>query len=223
LHNKAVLLGVQIQTECNVQQIITDEDDGFKLTLSNGDIIHTHHVIYTGEPKELDHILNFEHPYRHFFSSVTPVKGASLDVALTQLPHPKQLYAMGAVDPLYFSVHSPYAKLSEQGDSVILHCFKYYHPREQVNNDKVRHELEQFVERLQPGWKNYEITSRFIPQITVNQRLPQVEDDSQLLQTQAITPGLYIAGDWASSHSMLLDGAVSSGKRAAEHIIRTMR
>lgn len=223
LHNKAVMLGVQIQTDSNVQHITADRNDCFELTLSNRQIIHARNVIYTGEPQELNRMLNFDHQYNNFISGITAVKGAFLDVALTELPQPKRLYALGAVDPLYFSVHSPYAKLSECGDSIILHCFKYYYPGEQVNSEKVRLELEQFIETIQPGWKNYKITSRFIPNITVNQRLPRVEEDNPLLQTQAIIPGLYIAGDWASPHSMLLDGAVSSGKRAAEHIIRMMR
>ena len=32
-------------------------------------------------------------------------------------------------------------------------------------------------------------------------------------------PGLYIAGDWASPHSILLEGAASSGNQAVEEII----
>ncbi|MCM3633380.1 phytoene desaturase family protein [Paenibacillus camelliae] len=223
LHNKAVLLDVQIKKESNVQQIRTDEKNGFKLTLSNGEIIYGKHVIYTGEPQALNQMLDVEHPYRDDLSSMKAIKAASLDVALTKLPQPKRLFAMSTTDPLYFAVHSSYAKLSEHGDSIVLHCLKYLRPGEQANNEQVRSELEQFIERLQPGWKNEVITSRFMPSITVNHRLPRANEESPLLQSLAVVPGIYVAGDWASPHSMLLDGAVSSGRLAAEHIIREMR
>ena len=67
-------------------------------------------------------------PQSSFFTETTTVKGATLDVALSQLPNPKRLFAMSISDPLYFSVHSNYARLSEDGKSAVLHVFKYHHP-----------------------------------------------------------------------------------------------
>ena len=85
---------------------------------------------------------------------------------------------------------------------------------------RYKNELEQFLEKMQPGWQKYVITSRYIPQITVNQRLPQIGDEHKLHRSKTEIPGLYIAGDWASPHSILAEGAVSSGKQAAEEIIQ---
>ena len=56
---------------------------------------------------------------------------------------------------------------------------------------------------MQPGWQKYMIASRYIPQIIVNQRLPQIGDEHKLLRSKTDIPGLYIAGDWASPHSIL--------------------
>jgi phytoene dehydrogenase-like protein len=98
--------------------------------------------------------------------------------------------------------------------------FRYYQPDEQIDGTTVKNELELFLEEMQPGWKNYVITSRFIPQITVNQRLPQVGDEQMLSRLKTEIPGLYLAGDWASFDSMLSEGAVSSGKQAVEEIIK---
>ena len=81
-------------------------------------------------------------------------------------------------------------------------------------------ELEQFLEQMQPGWRNYLITSRFIPNIIVNQRLPQIGDESKLQRSETDIPGLYIAGDWASPHYILAEGAIRSGMQAAEEITR---
>ena len=99
---------------------------------------------------------------------------------------------MGLTDPLYYSVHSDFATLSEDRNSTVLHVFKYYHPNEQIETTVVKNELQQFSEKLQPGrWKNYEIASRF-PKIIVNQRLPQLQDEQIFLRSETYIPGLYI-------------------------------
>jgi phytoene dehydrogenase-like protein len=222
LHNKAVTLGVQIQSRTGVKQIEPVEHDYFKLVLANNDEIHGKYVICTSGPHELNKMLGekISHPQREFFSQITTVRGATLDVALTQLPNPRQLFAMGITDPYYFSVHSNYARLSDDTKNSILHVFKYHHSDDHIDGNKIRIELEQFLERLQPGWQKHIITSRFIPQITVNQRLPQIGDEQKLSRFKTEIPGLYIAGDWASFDSILSAGAVNSGKQAAEEITK---
>lgn len=222
LHNKAVTSGVQIQSHTVVKQIEPVEHDHIKLVLANDEVIHGKYVICTTGPHELNKMLGekINLPQREFFSQITTVRGATLDVALTQLPNPKLLFAMGITDPFYFSVHSNYARLSDDAKSSVLHVFKYHHPDDHIEGKKVRDELEQFLEKLQPGWQRYVITSRFIPQITVNQRLPQIGDEQKLSRFKTQIPGLYIAGDWVSPDSILSEGAVSSGKQAAEDIIK---
>ena len=127
---------------------------------------------------------------------------------------------MSISDPLYYSVHSNYARLSEDGKSAVLHVFKYHHPDEHIDGKKVQTELEQFLEKMQPGWQKYMITSRYIPQIIVNQRLPQIGDEHKLLRSKTDIPGLYIAGDWASPHSILAEGAVSAEYRQLKKLLR---
>ncbi|WP_217587457.1 phytoene desaturase family protein [Lentibacillus saliphilus] len=172
LNNRAVISGVQIQTDQVVKHLDPIDHDHFKLVLSNGEELLSKYVVCTTGPHELHHMLGEQSS----FSKIRPVKGATLDVALTELPNPKKLFAMGITDPLYFSVHSNYARLSVDGKSTVLHVFKYHTPDEHIDGKKVKKELEQFLEKLQPGSKDYEITSRFLPQITVNQRLPQIGD-----------------------------------------------
>lgn len=213
LHNQAIIAGVQVQTHATVKKI----EPGFTIHLVNGEEILANDVIYTTGPHDLNDMLG-ENQLSEF-TQITPVRGATLDVALTHLPNPKQLFAMGITDPLYFSVHSPYARLSDDTTSAVLHVFKYHHPDEPIDAPKIKIELEDFLEKLQPGWKEYEITSRFLPNIIVNQRLPQTGDEHMLQRAKTAIPGLYLAGDWASPDCILADAAVSSGKQAAEEII----
>jgi phytoene dehydrogenase-like protein len=222
LHNKAVMGGVQVQTHTTVKQIAPVEHDHIKLVLSKGEEILGKHVICTPGPHELNKMLGekVNLSQSRFFAQTTAVKGATLDVALSQLPNPKRLFAMGLSAPLYFSVHSNYARLSEDGKGAVLHVFKYHHPDDHIDGKKVQNELEQFLEKMQPGWQKHLITSRYIPQIIVNQRLPQIGDEHKLPRSKTDIPGLYIAGDWASPHSILAEGAISSGIQAAEEIIQ---
>ena len=80
-------------------------------------------------------VKNKPSPQIEAFNPIQPVQGASLDVALTQLPNPNILFAMGLTDPLYYSVHSDFATLSEDRNSTVLHVFKYYHPNEQIGDN----------------------------------------------------------------------------------------
>ncbi|MFC0273174.1 phytoene desaturase family protein [Metabacillus herbersteinensis] len=222
LHNNVVISGVQVQSSTVVKELEPIEHEHFKLVLSNDEEIHGKYVICTTGPHELNKMLGekLDRPQSSFLAQITPVRGATLDVALTQLPNPKKLFAMGITDPFYFSVHSKYARLSDDAKSAVLHVFKYHHPDDHIDGKKVKTELEQFLEMMQPGWKKHEITSRFIPQITVNHRLPQIGDEQKFHRSKTNIPGLYIAGDWASPDSILSEGAVSSGKQAAEEIIQ---
>lgn len=230
LHNRAILSGVQVQSHTLVKQIdpveqanllqIPESNKHVKLLLSNNEEIHSKYVICTTGPHELNEMLTGKvNNKNNFFAQITPILGATLDVALTQLPNPKRLFALGITDPLYYSVHSTYARLSDDRNSTVLHVFKYHHPDDQIDGARVKNELEQFLDKLQPGWQQYVITKRFIPNITVNQRLPQIGDEQKLQRSKTDIPGLYIAGDWASPDAILADGAVSSAKQAAEEII----
>jgi phytoene dehydrogenase-like protein len=222
LHNKAIVSGVHVQSHTLVKHIERDhQQNQLKFVLASGEEILGKYAICTCGPHELIHMLGekVSLPIRDLFAQITPVKGATLDVALSQLPNPKKLFAMGITEPLYYSVHSTYACLSDHPKNAILHVFKYHHPEEHIDGPSVKNELEQFLDRLQPDWQQHVISRRFIPDITVNQRLPQIGDELMLQRSKTEIPGLYLAGDWASPHWILADGAVSSGKQAAEEII----
>ncbi|MBT2755735.1 NAD(P)/FAD-dependent oxidoreductase [Mesobacillus foraminis] len=223
LHNKAISSGVQVQSRSLVKQIKPIEQNQFKLVLSSDEEILGKYIICTAGPDELNEMLGEKHDHdrNSFFAQIKAVRGATLDVALTQLPCPNRLFAMGIPDPLYYSVHSNAATLSDDPNNAVLHVFKYHHPSDYIDETRVKIELEQFLDQLQPGWRQYVITKRFIPNITVNQRLPQIGDEQQLTRSTTKIPGLYIAGDWASPDCILADGAASSGKQAAEEIILT--
>uniref|UniRef100_UPI00036A0A07 FAD-dependent oxidoreductase n=1 Tax=Alkalibacillus haloalkaliphilus TaxID=94136 RepID=UPI00036A0A07 len=218
LHNKAIALGVSEKKQRNVIKITPNDNDLFQLKLSNDQVILSNEVICTTSPHELNRMLNKR--YTEVSEHFDPVCGATLDIALSQLPNTNKLLALGLHEPLYYSVHSTFAKLSDHEDGVVLHVFKYFHPDEKIESKQVKLELEQFLDRIQPGWRKYEIASRCLPQIVVNQRVPQIGDEKKLSYIETDIDRLYIAGDWTSSDLILSEAAVSSGKKAAEEILR---
>ena len=220
LHNKAIISGIQIQTGIMVNKIKLAENN-IKLSLSTEEEITCKYLLSTTGPRELMKMLgdNITQAQLDFFTQLLPVRGATLDVGLTKLPKPDRLFAMEITEPYYYSVHSNAAILSENENTVVLHVFKYLHPDDNINGKVLKNELEQFLEKIQPGWQNYKVSSRFMPTITVNQRLPQIGEDQKLQCSKLEMSGLYIAGDWASSHSILSEGAIFSAKQAAQEII----
>ncbi|MRH41083.1 FAD-dependent oxidoreductase [Aquibacillus halophilus] len=222
LQTRAEKLGVEVRLQQTVKQISADDNNQYQLILAGDKKIYAKQVICTIGPHALNSILPEEIlDNRHKFrGQIEPVTAATLDVALSQLPNPDLQFAMGITEPFYYSVHSNYAQLSDDGKSKVLHVLKYFHPNDITDRKNVKIELERFLERLQPDWRKYEITSRYLTQITVNQRLPQVGDEQMLSSSETEIPGLFIAGDWASPDSILSEGAVTSGKRAAKELIQ---
>lgn len=219
LHNKAVLSGVQVQKKANVIHIESLEVGKQRIKLSNGEEIKTNRIIYTGAPYDLKKISPITDALHNSIKNMEPIKAATLDVALTKLPYSKRKFGMGLSEPFYYSVHSSYGHLSKDGQSAVLHVLKYLHPDEDLDVNQVKGELEMFMEKMQPGWKNYEITSRYLPTMTVNQRVPLPKDDGTFRSARIKGTDMYIAGDWTCDDSMLSEAAISSGKRAAEEIL----
>ncbi len=157
-----------------------------------------------------------------------PVTAACLDVALRSLPKPKNLFALGIDQPVYFSVHSAYAQLTPKGGALI-HTIKYRKEqrgvevdvederrRATVASDDER-QLEELLDRMQPGWREVLVHRRFLPAMTV----ANVLVTPSMHRPAAVTPvrGLYIAGDWVGEEGILSDAALASARTAAKAIL----
>lgn len=143
-----------------------------------------------------------------------PVVASCLDVALSRLPQPKPKFALGIDEPVYLSVHSAWAQLTPKGGALIQTA--RYGGGEQV-------ELENLLDRVQPGWRDVVVHRRFLPAMTVsNAVLPPARGDAPV-RPQAVTPirGLYLAGDWIGETGILSDASLASARDAAKAILAT--
>jgi phytoene dehydrogenase-like protein len=149
-----------------------------------------------------------------------PIRLACLDVALSSLPDKDTTFALGVDRPLYFSVHSNYARLAPKGGALI-HVAKYLgtsiapRPRE----DEL--ELEQFLDFLQPGWKEVLVKKRPLPNMVVCNAIVTAADGGLAGRPDTkIAENLYVVGDWVGKEGLVSNASVGSAKHVADLILK---
>jgi phytoene dehydrogenase-like protein len=126
------------------------------------------------------------------------------------------VFALGIDKPTYFSVHSTWANLATPGHHVV-HLMKYLPPTDDSGGADER-DLEELLDRCQPGWRARVVERRFLPRMTVNGWLPLATGRGLAGRPGPVVPGvrnLFVAGDWVGAEGMLADGAFASGRQAA--------
>jgi phytoene dehydrogenase-like protein len=202
----------------------------WKLRLSGGNEMLSQALIIATSPRDVYKLLkNTDEISTHFLSRIVkqsnPVRVATLDIALSIHPNPDVYGAYGLDEPLYLSTHSAFAKLSPHGGSLI-HAMKYLDSSVQSNSIKVREELENLMDMLQPGWRKFVIKERFLPNMIVYNALVTAEQGGMYGRPDVIIPeveNIYIVGDWIGPQGLLVDASLSSAKRAAEYMLRTTK
>ena len=148
-----------------------------------------------------------------------PVRLVCLDVALSNLPDKDTLFALGVDRPLYFSVHSAYAKLAPKGGALI-HVAKYLGTSIEPKPREDQPELEEFLDLLQPGWRQVLVKKRPLPNMVVSNALVTAADGGLGGRPDTkIADNLYIVGDWVGKEGLLSNASVASAKHAAQQIL----
>lgn len=145
-------------------------------------------------------------------------KVACLDLGLRRLPRPEALFALGVDRPLYLSVHSAAARLAPEGASLI-HVMRYLDPAEKPDRVKLLAELEDFVDLVQPGWREEERVRQFLPAMPSMSSIPLAANggvDGRPDVAVEAADGLFIAGDWVGPNGLLGDASAGSGRAAGE-------
>lgn len=217
LRKKAESLGVKIRCHCKVERV-EDRHPLKTIQCANGESIEAENVIIAVPPNEACRFLeNSSLSLRK--NQAVPITATCLDICLTHLPNPEHQFVLGLDQPILFTNESRSAKVCKDGDSVV-HLVKYHNPTCPVDDPLANKEqLEKIMDLLHLGWRETVITKQFLPKITVVHDFPRVDRHEPIGPEVPSTQGLYIAGDWAGYDEILADGAVSSGKRAAVHIL----
>ena len=154
-------------------------------------------------------------------SGMIPVEAACLDIGLRRLPRPDHRFALGIDRPLYFSLHSAWAKLAPQ-DGALIHAAKYLDPSQASDAKSVERELEDWLESIQPGWRNEVVVRRYLPKMRAYPALAVASAGGLTGRPSSVVPGvnnLFLAGDWVGAEGLLADASLLSAKRAAQLIL----
>ena len=213
VQDDAQALGVQVQVGHAVVALETQHGAVQHIILANGDHIRCRAAIVATNPR---------HTRQLFGESVseldalTPVRAATLDVALRTLPSPRSLFAFGVDIPLCCCVDSAIARVAPPGAAVI-HAAKYLRADEPATaRDEA--ELEQFLDLVQPGWRPLVVHRRFLSAMTVSHALVAADTGGFPGRQDGRVRGIanaFLAGDWIGPTGQLADAAVASALRAA--------
>lgn len=151
-----------------------------------------------------------------------PVEAACLDIGLRRLPRPDHRFALGIDRPFYFSLHSAWAKLAPEGGA-LMQAAKYLDLNKSNDAKMIESELEDWLESIQPGWRNELVVRRYLPKMRVYPALAMASAGGLLGRPGPVVPGvdnLFLAGDWVGDQGLLADASLLSAKRAAQLVIR---
>lgn len=221
LRRVAIDAGVRIEVAAPVTAL--DRVDGRTVQavrLADGRLVRASAVVIAGAPADVDALTGIT----QFERELTPVRLATLDLALRSLPQHRRVVAFGADTATYFSVHSASARLAPDG-AAMVHVSKYLEPHERADRT-TEQELEALTDRMQPGWREALESKQFLPNLTVTH--------AELLASRGGINGrpavqldafdnVFIAGDWVGARGQLSDAAAASGIEAGLNAYATCR
>lgn len=182
-------------------------EGGPTIYFADGAAVSAENLLLTTSPDITRKLL----PELPAFPAMQPARAACLNLGLRELPNPKCSFATGTDTPLYYSVHTHAAKLSTNGGHLV-HMMKYLAPDKSAEN--AEHELEAFLDQLQPEWRQYEVARQYLPTMTVMHAAPLAGMRRPSVETTL--PNLFLAGDWVGDEGILADASIASARRAAE-------
>ena len=224
LRQVALTSGAKVVTHARVAAIEASEER-HTVRLTDGTAYQALAVVLAVDPQTASALVaNGAHTdLNRWAAQAVPARVACFDVALRRLPKPQHLYALGIDRPLYYSVHSAWAKLAPEGGALI-HTMKYLDPSDPVTPESTRHDLEALLDVLQPGWRAEVMEQSFLPHMVASNAIVQVGQGGVAGRPDPSVPdirNLYVAGDWVGAEGQLTDSCFASAKSVASSIMAT--
>ncbi len=224
LRAAAEAAGVQIVAGTRVESIECDAAV-HGVRLANGTVRPVGAVVIAAAPADAAELVpsGVDGVLRQWAEAAIPVKAACLDVALSRLPRPRALFALGIDHPLYLSVHSAVARLAPAGGATI-HVAKYLDPDVPSDPQSDERQLEGLLDSVQPGWRDVLVERRFLPSMVVYHALVTAAAGGAAGRPGPVVPNmtnLYVVGDWVGAEGLLADASLASAKQAAHLLTQT--
>jgi len=219
LVKKAKEVGVQLILDAGVTGVQRKEGEGWSIVTKH-DLYQVEQVVVATNPTQM--FTWFEqwlpNAYKQQLGQLENLTVSCLDLHLRKLPFPSRTFALGTNEPLYLSVHSQWAKLTESS-SAVVHVMRYDNGKDN-DQELIKETLEEFLDLVQPGWREEVIFQRYIPRLIVSHASPTPTIKGTLDRPDVYTgiPGVFAVGDWVGQEGILLDASMASAEEVAKRI-----
>ena len=217
LRRHAEAAGARVETGSRVKAVVFDGSRVAGVELADGSRRPAGAVVLATGPRTASALAAEASELARAAAEAMPAYAACLDVALTRLPRPRTVFALGIDRPLYYSVHSATAQLAAPGGALI-HVARYLGPDESSDRSSASGELEGVLDQLEPGWRDVLVERRLMPRMLVSAGQPVAGAERPGVTVPGVH-GLYVAGDWVGDEGMLADAALASARCAARAIL----
>jgi phytoene dehydrogenase-like protein len=212
LQHVALTRGVAIHARAKADAIDV-RADGVTVRTSGGDVDADAVVFAAGGPHDVHTLVPDRAPsLARWAAEEQPVVASALDLAFRALPVPTRRITFGLDEPMYFSVHTPYARLAPSGGEV-AHLLWYGGEK-----DDPRSRLEWLLDCAQPGWRDHVVDERYGHRLVVAHGRPRPGHGLAGRPTVTVPdlPGVFVAGDWVGPDGLLADAVFASGRAAGD-------
>lgn len=195
---------------------------GYRVHLLGRDAQEADSVILAVEPQVAARLVaGGQHDVlRDWAEQALPQYAACLDVALERLPVPNRVAVLALDRSRFYSIHSEWSLLAPPGGALV-HLVQYKVPGDR-GSEADRVELEAWLDRLQPGWRDVEVARQFLPRMRVSSdavRAARGGPGGRPGPAVPRLPGLFVAGDWVGQEDHLANASLASARRAASLIL----
>jgi len=225
LRKVAEQAGVLIETGASVESVMVDGGRAQGVSLHGGEIVRASAVVVATNPRDAVRLVGEDTSpaLRRAVSDLVPAQIACLDVALRRLPVPQHSVVQDIEHPHFMSAQSLYSDVAPEG-MALVYTFKQREPgRAMADPREDERDLEGFLDRAQPGWRDLIVKRFFLPRIDAVGALPTAKRggfEGRPGVLAASIPGLYLAGDWIGAEGFLSDASTASGREVARMLLR---
>lgn len=211
LHDRLARTGAQVLRSAPVTAVSQDADGGVRVITADGSHDARAVVLATGGPDTAARLLGIDAPpgWR-----TTPVEASCLDLWLSEPPRGAVTFDLDR--DLYASVHAPVARLAPDG--VTLLSVLHYLPAGEAPAAPDDERGLLLAHATRAGVDGGAVLGRrYLHRMTVAHGFPLAarRGAGPAVDSTGV-PGVFVAGDWVGSGSMLADASAASGLAAAE-------
>jgi phytoene dehydrogenase-like protein len=224
LRQTAEQAGARIVSDTRVEAVEHHNGSVQGIRLRDGSVVPASAVIIATSPNEAVKLVD-EGAYpalRQTLNTFVPAQVACLDVALSKLPDTRHPVIQDMEHPLFLSTQSVYSRIAPQGGAMI-YTFKQLDPVHPTNPREDERELENFLDTVQPGWRDVLVKRNYLPRIEAVGTLPLASNGGFAGRPGPRIPGLanvYLVGDWIGPEGFLIDASMSSARLVARLLLQ---